>query len=217
MPTASVQMTQKLVDDFADAQEKLEGLEEHLEAAEDTPSASAIQKQQADFKKIQAQIEKFEDGLGKKPVELPDEKAYKDRRKDVTKLIADLSSTAKAVEKEIASAPKEVTIKAVTAAKGELLGKDAALAQALSKVARGEKGRTGPKGDDVEQFNHIHIGGNANKNLLFRPGSKLVLGVLEFHLEKGISDSNKKKIKTVANRSGGPIILKISGDEVQDV
>lgn len=214
MPTASIEMTNKLVKDFAAVEDALKALQEHRKSAEDAPSAALIEKQQDIYDRITAQIEKFESGVKKKPLELPDEKAYRDRRKDVTTLLADVASVEKVVAKEEAATDKEVKVKAVSAAKNELLGKDAKLAQALTKVARGEKGRTGPKQDGVEQYNHIHIGGNANKNLLFQPGNKLVLGVLEFHLEKGLSDSNKHKIKTVAARSGSAITLRISGDEV---
>ena len=90
------------------------------------------------------------------------------------------------------------------------------MAQALKMVADGTKGRAGPADKDIKEYNHIHIGGNANYNLLFQPGKKLVLGTLDFHLDNSCSESQKKEIKKVAARGGGTVTLVISGDDITE-
>jgi hypothetical protein len=216
MPTASAEMTAKLVTDFATVKKVLDRLQDHLKSAPDAPSAQFITAQQAAYDRIAAQIDKWGKEVVAKPPAFPDEEQYKLRRKDVTKLIADVGTTAKVVEKEKAAQGKELTVKAVAAAKGELLVKDAKLAQALAMVARGEKGRAGPKQEGVKQYSHIHVGGNAMENLLFQPANKLVLGVLKFHLENGLDKGKKDKIKNVASRSGATITLKIDGNDISE-
>jgi len=134
---------------------------------------------------------------------------------DFTKQLKKCSELIKDVEKAKA-AYKPVIVKAYTAARNELIGKDAKVCQALAAVVRGDKGRTGPKEKDVEQYNHIHIGGNANDNLLFKVQSRVVLGRLKFHLEKGLNDGKKKQIKNVAGRSGATIELTAVDGEVTE-
>ena len=99
MPTASIEMIDKLVKDFAAVEDTLKGLQEHRKSAEDAPSAALIEKQQGIYDRIAAQIEKFASGVKKKPLEVPDEKPYRDRRKDVTKLLADVASVEKVGER----------------------------------------------------------------------------------------------------------------------
>jgi hypothetical protein len=165
------------------------------------------------LEKLEPEVEKKFPGIKKLLEDVYDTDPSRTTVEDYAELAKKVAESVKEVEK-FRSTIKEITVKAVSAAKNELLGKDAKLAQALAMVARGDKGRTGPKAEGVKQYNHIHIGGNAKSNLLFQPATKLVLGVLDFHLETGLSDSNKKKIKDVAARSGGTVTLKIDGDAV---
>jgi hypothetical protein len=216
MATASSDMTTKLVTDFLAVGKLLASMQEFIQSVDNSPSEREVAKQQDAFDRMKGQIVSFAAGLKNKPPIFPPEAAYKDRRKDVTALAASVAKTAKVIAKEKESIENEVTVKAVSAAKSELVGKDKGMAQALTMVARGEKGRAGPKEEGVKQYNHIHIGGNAQSNLLFQPGSKLVLGVLDFHLEKGLDKGKIDKIKKVASRSGSAIILKINDDTVSE-
>lgn len=216
MPSASTEMTVKLAQDFAAVGKALEGWQKYLKAADSPPSEAGIKKVQAAYDKIKPQIVKFAAGIKAKPPQFPDESDYKPRRKEVTAMTALAGKVDKMVKKEISEAKNEVTVQCVAAAKSELVGKDKKLAQALMMVARGDKGRSGPKEADIKEYNHIHIGGNAKYNLLFQPAKKLVLGTLNFHLDSSNSKSEKENIKKIAKRSGGAVTLKINGDMVAE-
>ena len=101
-------------------------------------------------------------------------------------------------------------------ARNELIGTDAKLAQALKMVARGEKGRSGPKVDGAKQFKHIHIGGGGTDNLLFQANSDggVVLGRIDFHMQNALNKAEKKRIKDVAGRSGTTVTLTIDGNRI---
>jgi hypothetical protein len=216
MATASAEMTTKLATDFLAVGKILEDMQKFINSVDDSPNEAEVAKLQAAFDRIKGQVVSFAAGLKNKPPIFPDEAAYKDRRKDVTAFAASAAKIDKAIALEKEALSKEVTVKAVSGAKAELVGKDKGLAQALTMVARGEKGRAGPKEEGVKQYNHIHVGGNAQVNLLFQPASKLVLGVLGFHLEKGLDKGKIDKIKKVASRSGSTITLKINDDTVSE-
>lgn len=153
-------------------------------------------------------------GTNKGLIEFVDEAKYKDERKSLTIRMKLVEKLAKAFSKQAEKDGAEIIIEAVSAAQSELIKKDKKLAQALTMVATGQKGRSGPKQDKLEEYSHIHIGGNAKYNLLFRPGSKLVLGTIDFHIDKTNSESEKAKVRKVASRSGGKVTLKVIGDTI---
>ena len=210
MPTASVEMITKLANDAKAVGAALVKMQKQVAKIDDAETAPHVATLQTKFERLNQQIEKFERDAGRKPPILADESDYKNCRKILTNIIKFVQKTAKAVSKEASAVKNEVTVQAVSSAEKELLIRDKKLAQALKAIARGDKGRTGPKEDGVKEYNHIHIGGNAKDNLLFQPGKKLVLGTLNFHLEKGNNDAQIKKIKKVASRGGAKITLAIN-------
>lgn len=212
MATASSEMTLKLVSDLSAVNKILADIDKFIEEVDDSPSKGDFTKLKDVCEKITPQVAKFGKGLTEKPPVFPPEDDYKKRRADVTALATAVAKVAKAVAKEKEAIKDEVTVKAYSSAKSELTGKHKGLAQALTMVARGEKGRSGPKVDGVKEYNHIHIGGDAQHNLLFQVGSRVVLGTLEFHLEKGLDDGKKKQIEKVAKRSGATVLLKVGAD-----
>lgn len=209
MATASSEMTLKLVADFRAVDKVLTDAAKFFKEVDDSPSEADVKKIQAVFDKIEPQITKFGAGITQKPPTFPPEDDYKKRRAEVTALLTAAAKVAKALQKEKEALKNEVTVKAVSSAKSELIGKDKGLAQALTMVARGEKGRSGPKVKGIKEYSHIHIGGNAQSNLLYQTGSRLVLGVIGFHMEKGLDDGKMKQIENVASRSGSTVVLKI--------
>ena len=216
MATASSEMVAQLSKDATTVKSALAKFGKHLESAEDdAPSRAVIGKVADKFKLIQPQIEKFDREIKEKPPRFPEDGAYRDRRKDVTALLALLPKIAKQVALEQAQAKSGVSISVVSAAENEIVIKDKKLAQALKAVARGDKGRTGPKDGDLPEFNHIHIGGNAKWNLLFNPKNKVVYGTVDFHIDSGMAKSQQEKVKKVAKRSGGKITVIVNGDDIR--
>ena len=65
-----------------------------------------------------------------------------------------------------------------------------------SVFTAGVQGREGPTPDR----NHIHIGGEANENLLFCPSKRVILGAVDFHMAKGLDQAKRKKIVAVEDR-----------------
>ena len=161
-------------------------------------------------------VEKKFPGIKKLLEEIYDTDPSRTSLEAFVELVKRCAESIKDVEKFKATI-KPVLVSAYASAKGELLGKDAKLCQALAAVAGGAKGRTGPKEKDVEEYNHIHVGGFANDNLLFEVKSRVVLGRLDFHLETGLNDAKKKRIKQVAGRSGSKVQLQVLDDEVVEV
>jgi hypothetical protein len=214
MPSASAQMIVALAKDAKAIDAALEKMQAHVKKIGEPASMPIIEKLQGQFDKFKPAVDRFVRELALKPPIFADETDYKASRKLITGLMGLVEKTTKMVAKEQADAKNEVTIDAVTAAESELVGTDKKLAQALKAVARGDKGRAGPKEKGIDEYNHIHIGGNAKSNLLFQPGKKLVLGILSFHLDSGNNDQEKAKIKKVAGRGGGKITLVINGDDI---
>jgi hypothetical protein len=111
-----------------------------------------------------------------------------------------------------------VTVKVVSSAVADVNIKNAKMAQALRMVAEGQTGRAGPKVPGITQpFQHIHIGGDASWNLLFRASGPLVLGTVEFHIEKTNNAQQKEEIKKVANRAGATATLQVDGDKISKI
>lgn len=77
---------------------------------------------------------------------------------------------------------------------------DLKMAQALRTVFKQlSEGRTAPGATNI---NHIHVGGNAQKNLLFDVGGNpwVVLGVVNGHMDKSASPSVKAQESRVCSR-----------------
>lgn len=214
MPSASAQMIVALAKDSKAMGASLEKMQAHVKKLGEPDSAPVIEKLQAQYDKLKPAVDRFVRDLTLKPPLFADEDDYKASRKLNTGLMSLIEKAEKMVVKEAAEAKNEITIEAVATAKDELIGIDKKLAQALKAVARGDKGRAGPKDDDIDEYNHIHIGGNAKSNLVFQPGKKLILGVLSFHLDSTNNKAEKAKIKKVAGRGGGKITLVINGDDI---
>jgi hypothetical protein len=134
----------------------------------------------------------------------------------------------KATEKLAATLPKAeaeeeeddeagVTIKVVSSAKKEVLIRSEKMAQALRMVATGQAGRGAPKIDGVPECQHIHVGGNAKENLLFKKTGPVVLGVIDFHIESSNNKQQKEQVQKVAKRSGATITLRIDGKDISEV
>lgn len=214
MATASKDMITKLNNDATAVKTVLAKMQKKVDKMGDAVTGPHVAALQVKFGKVHPQIEKFARDAARDPAILAKEDDYKKCRKFLTNVIGFVQKTSKAVDKEVATLKNEITVQAVSSAEGELLVNDKKLAQALKMVARGDKGRSGPVEAGVKKYNHIHVGGNANDNLLFQPAKKLILGTLNFHLEAGNSKSQKAKIKSVAGRSGSKITLAINGDVI---
>lgn len=214
MPSASSDMIKKLATDAASVKAILAKLKADIAKLGESENEPAVTKLETAFGLINPQIEKFARDIDLKPPIFADEKPYGDRRKDLTGLTAVLAKVAKSVAAEVVAAKSEIIVEAVSAAESELVINDKKLAQALKAVARGDKGRAGPKEDGIKEYNHIHVGGNAKYNLLFQPGKKLVLGTIDFHIDSDNSKAQKEKVKKVAGRAGGKIKIAISGDTI---
>jgi len=82
----------------------------------------------------------------------------------------------------------------------EVTGGGRPMAQALRWIFKGlVTGRTAPGATNV---NHIHVGGDAHKNILFSvSGENVVLGVVDGHMDSAASPSVKKKSREVTERA----------------
>jgi len=215
MPTASSDMIQQLFDHGKAAEKKISKMHLHLDKHPDSPSKKKIEDAGNLLSRVMPQVEKFQRDAQRNPPIFAEEGDYKKCRTLLTKIIGAIVKTEKAVSKEKFDDGDEVTeVQCVSAARSELLGSDAKLAQALIMVATGVKGRTGPKQKGVPRYNHIHIGGNAKYNLLFQPNNGLVLGTINFHIDKSNNDQQQEEVKAVATRSGSKTTLKVSGKRV---
>ena len=215
MPTASNQMIDKLAEDAKTVNAILVKLQSHVKKMGAPPSKAVIDKLQAQYDKIEPQITKFAREIGLKPPIFADEDDYKLRRKDITTLMTILPKAIKmAADEAKAGNDGVVEFEVFSAAKAEILVKDKKLAQAVGIMARGDNGRAGPKEKGIDQYNHIHIGGNAKWNLLFDVKTRVILGTIDFHIDKKNSDSEKEKVKAVAGRSGSKVTLYLKGDAI---
>lgn len=215
MPSASSEMITKLHSDATQTATMLKKLVAYAAKNKASPSAGMIGQLNTAFQRILPQIEKFKRDIGRKPPIFADEKDYAGRRKDLTKIMSATQKVGKAVSKEaVGGGDDATTVEAYASARRELTGTDAKLAQALTMVATGVKGRTGPKEAGVPKYNHIHIGGNAKYNLLFQPDKMIVLGTIPFHIDKKNNDQQKDAVKDVASRSGSKITLTIKGNKI---
>ncbi|MEM7440602.1 MAG: hypothetical protein AAF393_13465 [Pseudomonadota bacterium] len=215
MPTASFEMIEKLSADGASTKTKLAKLAAHVKKHPGSPNAGKINEAIKAFTRMHPQVEKFQRDADRKPPILADETKYKTCRKLMTGVMKVAEATAKKVSKEAIEENDDITVQAYTAARSELTGTDAKLAQALTMVATGVKGRTGPKESGVPKYNHIHIGGNAKNNLLFQPDKGIVLGTIPFHIDKKNNDQQKAQVKAVASRSGGKVTLTVTGNKIK--
>ncbi len=101
----------------------------------------------------------------------------------------------------------------VTAARSEVEGNDPAMAQAVRMVFAGTA--TGRSAPGTTGINHIHVGGNAQLNLLFDTASGVVLGVVNGHMDKGMSPSVRSQADKVMSRRGGQTVtLRVHGSRV---
>ena len=219
-------------------------LSAHAKARKDSAIHQKISDACMDYRRIAVQVKQFADDSKQGTPVFPDETLFKQTRDalrhNIT-LIIKLDKIAKAEkaagkeeedEDTDAVAPaeaeeqEEATSNVIAVecyskarnskARNELIGTDAKLAQAMKMVARGEKGRSGPKVDGAKQFKHIHIGGGGTDNLLFQANSDggVVLGRIDFHMQNALNKAEKKRIKDVAGRSGTTVTLTIDGNRI---
>ncbi|NHQ86251.1 hypothetical protein HA050_08995 [Iodobacter sp. HSC-16F04] len=98
-------------------------------------------------------------------------------------------------------------------AAAEIEGNDAQMAQAVRMVFnKTADGRSAP---GTSGINHIHVGGNAQLNLLFDLASATILGVVNGHMDGQMKPAIRTESAKVASRKGGPAIqMKVSGNTV---
>ncbi len=214
MPTASTSMIEKLAADAATMKKALVRLEKHVTDNATSPSKAPVEKLSQAFNRILPQIEKFERDVKREPTDLCRRGRLQAPRKDMTALMSVLPKLLKAGGAGKPARRRAYIPSGGGSAENEIVINDKKMAQALKAVARGDKGRTGPKDDELPEFNHIHIGGNAKWNLLFNPKSKLVLRDSRFSHDSEMSDSQKAKVKKVAKRAGSKITVVIDGDDI---
>ena len=239
MATASTSMIAQLGKNLSAVKDTVATLSAHAKARKDSAIHQKILDACMDYRRIAVQVKQFADDAKQGNPVFPDEALFKQTRDalrhNIT-LIIKLDKIAKAEkaagkeeedEDTDAVAPAEaeeqeeatsdvITVECYSKARNELIGTDAKLAQALKMVARGEKGRSGPKVDGAKQFKHIHIGGVATDNLLFQANSDggVVLGRIDFHMHIALNKAEKKRIKDVAGRSGTTVTLTIDGNRI---
>lgn len=109
-------------------------------------------------------------------------------------------------------APQIDTGKAAKDALSEIRGRDAKMAQAVRMVFNETAGgRTAPGTTGIK---HIHVGGNANLNLLFK--GKVVLGIVNGHMDRTMSPSVRSEADTVAGRARQTTVdIEVEGNEVR--
>jgi hypothetical protein len=100
-----------------------------------------------------------------------------------------------------------------TEAMGEIEGHDKVLAKAVTMVFnKSARGRSAPGTTNV---NHIHVGGNAQLNLLFDTVSYTVLGLVNGHMDKNMSPSVSNQATKVSQRyAGSSVSMVIDGDNI---
>ncbi|WP_293935615.1 hypothetical protein [Iodobacter sp.] len=95
----------------------------------------------------------------------------------------------------------------------EIEGSDAQMAQAVRMVFnKTADGRSAP---GTSGINHIHVGGNAQLNLLFDLASATILGVVNGHMDGQMKPAIRTESIKVASRKGGATVqMKVSGNAV---
>lgn len=109
-------------------------------------------------------------------------------------------------------APQIDTGKAAKDAMDEIKGRDAKMAQAVRMVFNETaNGRSAPGTTGIK---HIHVGGNAKMNLLFK--GKVVLGVVDGHMDRNMSPSVASEADKVAGRARQTTVdVEVEGNEVR--
>lgn len=97
------------------------------------------------------------------------------------------------------------------AAVAEIEGTDAAMAATVTMVFNHTAtGRTSP---GTSGINHIHVGGNANLNVLFDSASYVVYGVVNTHME-GTLGNEQFRVMSRKTQGGAPVGMRVLGDTV---
>ena len=241
MATASTSMIAQLGKNLSAVKDTVATLSADAKARKDSAIHQKISDACMDCRRIAVQVKQFADDAKQGTPVFPDETVFKQTRDalrhNITLIIkldkiakaekaagkeeeeededTDAVAPAQAEEQEEATSDV-ITVECYSKARNELIGTDAKLAQALKMVARGEKGRSGPKVDGAKQFKHIHIGGGGTDNLLFQANSDggVVLGRIDFHMQNALNKAEKKRIKDVAGRSGTTVTLTIDGNRI---
>lgn len=104
--------------------------------------------------------------------------------------------------------------KAAKDALDEIKGKDKKMAQAVRMVIDNTAdGRSAPGATGI---NHIHVGGNARLNLLFHKSSRLVLGVVNDHMDSKMAPATRSEIdRVVGRKTGSKVDIEVDGDTVK--
>jgi hypothetical protein len=100
------------------------------------------------------------------------------------------------------------------AAVSEVEGHDVAMAQALRMIFnRTANGRTAP---GTTGINHIHVQGNAQLNILFDATSYVVYGVVNGHMDSGMTSSIRNQADRVGSRKNQPgtVEIKVVGSQI---
>lgn len=102
------------------------------------------------------------------------------------------------------------------AAAPEIEGNDPAMSQAVKMVFnQTAKGRTSPGTLGV---NHIHVGGNAQRNILFDVNTSTILGVVNGHMEKAMSPKVRAEESRVMLRKGSPTVrMRVIGNMISRI
>jgi hypothetical protein len=95
----------------------------------------------------------------------------------------------------------------------EIEGSSPQMAQAVRMVFNNTAdGRSAP---GTSGINHIHVGGNAQLNLLFDSANGTILGIVNGHMESQMKASLHTEANKVSSRKGGATVkMKVSGNTV---
>lgn len=99
-------------------------------------------------------------------------------------------------------------------AAAEVRGTDAKMAQALRMIFdRTADGRSAPGTTNV---NHIHVGGNGQQNILFDVTTRVVLGVVDGHMDGQMSQKIRNEAaRVMQRRNGRTVMVQVNGNVVQ--
>ena len=94
----------------------------------------------------------------------------------------------------------------------EIRGTDRLMAQAVRMAIGANVGRSAP---GTSGINHIHVGGNAHKNLLFVAETGKLLGVVDFHMDGDMTGGQRNQVEKVGKRiSEATSPVTVRGDTV---
>lgn len=129
-------------------------------------------------------------------------KDYKPVREKVTTLMNTAAKLEKAVAAELVEAQKLGLLPhgLVHEAAIAEIGTDSALMAEVKKVFEASAGGRSAPNTSVK---HIHVTGSGKKSLLFDPDKKMVLGVVNGHMEKGMPPTVASQAEKVTARKGG--------------